>query len=135
MPASFSGVKLTKNNASQLHNKDYGVGVTSYLVGGKVDGPVKRCGGGGLGVEVDEAFKRAIIRCTVEGSLPSIAGLLSALHCTSSYDPTEILVHLYPIFPHTPHLSAFFVQSLPAQTLPILSLCNLFDILLGPVNL
>jgi len=44
MPASFSVVKLTKNNASQLHNEDYGVGVTSYLVDGKVDRPVKRCG-------------------------------------------------------------------------------------------
>jgi hypothetical protein len=43
MPASFSLVKLTKNNASQLH-EDYGEGVTSYLVDGKVDGPVKRCG-------------------------------------------------------------------------------------------
>jgi hypothetical protein len=32
MLASFSGVKLTKKNTSQLHNEDYGVGVTSYLV-------------------------------------------------------------------------------------------------------
>lgn len=73
MPASFSVLKLTKNNCSQLHNEDYGEGVTSYLVDGKVDEPVKRCGreGGRLGVEVDETLERAIIRCIVEGSLPT----------------------------------------------------------------